>query len=571
MTKKQKLELTWIGKGDEPRLEPRILIEDLEKSYGDPDTENMLIHGDNLLALKALEQDYSGKIKCIYIDPPYNINAAGIYDDSMEHSLWLSLMKKRLMHLSKLLCEDGAIFVQIDDEMFAYLQLLMDEVFGKNNRLNTIAVKMSEASGVKMAHVDKRLPKLKEYIVSYKKSSSFRIKDIPLSKINKWNDEYKVYLENFDEISRNKLAEITNKDACTEKDVELANDILKSVKMMSLSDTINKLNLHEEEIEDWKFENSWRIVQAVGSSSVKKYAMSILHKTESDIGALLSPKGKLYLYDTNFNRESKSPRIQIIFADENVQRNAGDFWSDIKTTGGVGAEGGNIFPNGKKPEKLVERIIALSSSEGDFVLDSFLGSGTTAAVAQKMRRKWIGVELAEHAYSHCIPRLKSVIDGSDQGGVTISTNWQGGGGFKFYELAASLLKQDDHGNWVISKDYDANMLAHAMAKQEGFTYHPSQTTYWQQGFSTEKDFIYTTTQYVSVELLDSIHSTMQSDESLLIACKAFDEACRDRHDNITIKKIPQILLGRCEFGKDDYSLNISEETNNEENEAEGEE
>lgn len=570
MTKKQKLELTWIGKGEELKLEPRILIEDPEKSYGDPDSENMLIHGDNLLALKALEQDFSGQIKCIYIDPPYNINAAGIYDDTMEHSLWLSLMRKRLIYLSKLLRNDGAIFVQIDDEMFAYLQLLMDEVFGKSNRLNTIAVKMSEASGVKMAHVDKRLPKLKEYIIAYKKSSLFRIEDVPLSKINKWNDEYKVYLENFDESKRAKLAEIINKDVCTTDDVVLANDLLKDVKMKSLSAVINKINLPEEEIEDWKFNNSWRIVQAVGSSSVKKYALSIPREIENDIGALLSPKGKLYLFDTNFNVESKSPRIQIIFADENVQRNAGDFWSDIKTTGGVGAEGGNLFPNGKKPEKLVERVIALSSSEGDYVLDSFLGSGTTAAVAHKMRRKWIGIELDEHAYTHCMPRIKSVVDGTDQSGITSSSNWRGGGGYKLYELAPSLLKQDSFGNWVISKDYNANMLAHAMAKQEGFTYNPSQTTYWQQGFSTEKDFIFTTTQYISVELMDSIHSAMQIDESLLIACKAFDEACNDRYDNITIKKIPQILLGRCEFGKEDYSLNISENTNNDSTEADGE-
>lgn len=175
-----------------------------------------------------------------------------------------------------------------------------------------------------------------------------------------------------------------------------------------------------------------------------------------------------------------------------------------------------------------------------------------------MNRRWIGVELGDHVNTHCIPRLKQVIDGIDQGGISKAMNWQGGGGFKFYELAPSLLAQDQHGNWIISKDYDANMLAHAMAKQEGFTYHPSQTTYWKQGFSTENDYIFTTTQHITVELLDAIHGAMQDEESLLIACKAFDSACKGRYENITIKKIPHILLGRCEFGKDDYSLNVVE-------------
>jgi len=168
---KQKLELTWIGKDDEYKdIEPRILVEVPDKSYGDKNTENMLIHGDNLLALKALEQDYTGRIKCIYIDPPYNTGSAfEHYDDNVEHSKWLSLMKSRLEILKNLLSNEGCIFVQIDDNEQAYLKVLMDEIFGRQNFVNCIAVKMSEASGVKMAHVEKRLPKLKEFILVYKK------------------------------------------------------------------------------------------------------------------------------------------------------------------------------------------------------------------------------------------------------------------------------------------------------------------------------------------------------------------------------------------------------------------
>ncbi|MCL5033577.1 MAG: site-specific DNA-methyltransferase, partial [Bacteroidetes bacterium] len=208
-----------------------------------------------------------------------------------------------------------------------------------------------------------------------------------------------------------------------------------------------------------------------------------------------------------------------------------------------------------KPERLIDRIIAVGSKEGDWVLDSFLGSGTTAAVAHKMKRKWIGIELGEHCHTHCIPRMKMVCDGTDQGGISEAQDWKGGGGFKYYYLAPSLLKQDSHGNWIISKEYNANMLAAAMAKHEGFRFQPDETCYWKQGKSTEKDYIFTTTNFVSVNLIDSIYSEMNPDESLLICCTSFSKAA-DKYANITIKKIPKMLLGRCEFGKEDYSLNI---------------
>ena len=215
-----------------------------------------------------------------------------------------------------------------------------------------------------------------------------------------------------------------------------------------------------------------------------------------------------------------------------------------------------MFPNGKKPEALIERIFNMTTAKGDIVLDSFLGSGTTAAVAQKMGRRYIGVEMGNHAYTHCAVRLRKVIDGTDLGGISKSKNWKGGGGFKFYELAPSLLKEDKFGNLVINKEYNADMLAAAMAKQEGFTYSPDAETYWKQGHSSETDFIYTTTQFMTAENLAAIHEMMSEDESLLICCTSFQKECRSAFSNITIKKIPQMLLGRCEFGKDDYSLNI---------------
>ncbi len=171
MAKKQKLELTWIGKDEEVKLEPRVLVEDPELSYGDPDSENMIIHGDNLLALKALEQEYAGKVKCIYIDPPYNTgNAFEHYDDGLEHSIWLNLMKQRLEILKKLLSEDGVIFVQIDDNEQAYLRVLMDEIFGRNNFVNTISVNMKNIAGASGGGEDKKLKKNIEYIHIFAKN-----------------------------------------------------------------------------------------------------------------------------------------------------------------------------------------------------------------------------------------------------------------------------------------------------------------------------------------------------------------------------------------------------------------
>ena len=211
-----------------------------------------------------------------------------------------------------------------------------------------------------------------------------------------------------------------------------------------------------------------------------------------------------------------------------------------------------------KPERLIERILTLGSNEGDIVLDSFLGSGTTAAVAQKMGRRYIGVEMGNHAYTHCAVRLKMVVDGTDQGGISKAHNWKGGGGFRFYELAPSLLKEDKFGNLVINKEYNDDMLAAAMAKQEGFTYEPSAEHYWKQGYSHESDYIYTTTQFMTVEGLAAIAEQMKEGESLLVCCTAFQKECRSAFPNITIKKIPQMLLGRCEFAHDDYSLNIVE-------------
>lgn len=215
----------------------------------------------------------------------------------------------------------------------------------------------------------------------------------------------------------------------------------------------------------------------------------------------------------------------------------------------------NVFAT-PKPERLMQRIVAIASDPGDLVLDSFGGSGTTGAVAHKMGRRWIMVELGDHAVTHIVPRLKKVVDGADDGGVTEAVGWKGGGGFRYFRLAGSLLEKDAWGNWVISKDFDAPRLSEAVCKLMGFVYQPDETHYWMQGRSSESDFIFVTTQSLTHQQLAALSEEVGERRTLLICCKAF-RANVDAFPNLTIRKIPQAVLRKCEWGHDDYSLNVA--------------
>lgn len=494
--KQNKLELTWIGKYDERKpLEPRILIENKDYSYGEPETGilpngkpwngNMLIHGDNLLALKALENEYAGQIKCIYIDPPFNTGQAfEYYDDFQEHSIWLNLMYKRL-----------------DTHNYSYTQLELKTMKRYNRYIVSYGNKtlvnefISESNGSPV-----RLYKHSDY-----KIESISLKDYEAnqSKINK------IYIDNLSDIFR--------------------------------GNRVQKENVFQNDIIAIMENNSLYSVEYIPSRGKYENKETTLYYYNKELLSFLADTAEIV-----DNKIVKSQKMTSLWTHGEIPK------ADIAHEGNV------YFPRGKKPEQLLKRVIEMSTNENDIVLDSFLGSGTTAAVAQKMGRRYIGIELGNHAYTHCVPRLKMVTDGTDQGGISKAQNWKGGSGFKFYELAPSLLKEDKFGNLVINKEYNADMLAAAMAKQEGYTYQPSQETYWKQGFGSETDYIYTTTQFLTVESLAAIHETMAEDESLLICCTSFQRECKSAFSNISIKKIPQMLLGRCEFGKDDYSLNIIE-------------
>jgi adenine-specific DNA-methyltransferase len=506
MISKNRLELTWIGKESRPRLEPRILIEDEKFSYhadarreGDL-FDNLLIKGDNLLALKALESDFTGKVKCIYIDPPYNTGSAfEHYDDGIEHSLWLSLIRDRLQLLRELLTDDGFIFVQIDNNEMAYLKVLMDEVFGRRCFINDIVWKRRGGS----ANPNNRLNNVTDYILWYSKQPDQTIRQI-----------YSLDDENTQEYIRDRFT----------------GDFNGRKYMLAPIERNAKLGLRENlryEYNGYRPEFGWMM-------------------SRENLEAL-DAKNRVHW-------NSKGRPNRRVFLEEYQGQPIGNLWTDIKVINPMALERRNF--DGQKPEKLIERLLTLTTTEGDLVLDSFGGSGTTAAVAHKMRRRWIMVELGDHCESHIIPRLRDVIDGRDEGGITRATNWQGGGGFRYFRLAPSLLEKDQFGQWVISKAYNAEMLSEAMCKHFGFHYAPSNEHYWMQGNSSEKDFIYVTTASLTHEQLRAISQEVGDERTLLIACKAFQTPNADGFSNLTLRKIPAAVLNRCEWGKDDYSLKI---------------
>ncbi|MGA2532719.1 MAG: site-specific DNA-methyltransferase [Candidatus Aminicenantales bacterium] len=519
-----RLELTWIGKENRPKLEPRILIEDTAKSHHAPFRtgkndlfDNRLIFGDNLLALKALEQEFAGKIKCIYIDPPYNTGSAFThYDDGVEHSLWLSLLRDRLELLRQLLTRDGSLWISIDDNEAHYLKVLCDEIFGRVNFVATI-------------------------IWEKRKSRENR-------RVFSFNHDYILVF------AKDKEAFEGVRNA-----VEMDQDVLSRYK-----------NPDNDSRGPWQSVSA--NAQAGHATASQFYRLRLPSGRSID-----PPKGRCWLYTEKRMREeiaagniwfgpagNSVPRVKkFLTSASEAGLTPETIWPADEVGTNDDAKKGLIellpdapvFDN-PKPEPLLQRIVHIASNAGDWVLDSFAGSGTTGAVAHKMGRRWIMVELGEHCHTHIIPRLKKVIDGEDKGGITEAVGWKAGGGFRYYRLGPSLLQKDEFGNWVISKEYNPAMLAEAMCKLEGFTYAPSDTAYWRHGHSTETDFIYVTTQTLTREQLQKLSDEVGEGRSLLIMCGAFRVKNLDEFPNLTVKKIPKAVLNRCEWGKDDYSLEI---------------
>ncbi len=519
MNNKQKLELTWIGKENRPKLEPRILLEDPELSYhakhrvSNKDIfDNRLIFGDNLLALKALEQEFAGQVKCIYIDPPFNTGQAfNHYDDGIEHSLWLSLMRDRIQLLFHLLDPNGTLWVHLDDNEVHYLKVMMDEIIGRQNYIASLVWRAADSSNndAKQFSIDHNT------ILVYAKNPNWLSN--PLLRKESDNKHYK----NPDNDPRGPWFQGNLSSPNPRQNLRY---IIISPTGKNISPPAN----------GWRWSKK-RMDEMITSGEIvfTNDGERIIKKTYLADQGGLSPSSLWSDIDqTGHNRQAKY-ELKKLFPEINT--------SDLFKT--------------PKPEKLIKRILEISTNPCDLVLDSFAGSGTTGAVAHKMGRRWVMVELGDHCHTHIIPRLKKVIDGEDQGGISEAVSWKGGGGFRYYKLAPSLLETDKWGNWVINKTYNATMLTEALCKLEGFTYEPSDSIYWQHGFSTEQDFIYVTTAQLNHEQLQQLSDEVGSDRSLLVLCTSF-RARADKYPNLTIKKIPKAVLARCEWGHDDYSLQV---------------
>jgi adenine-specific DNA-methyltransferase len=518
--KPTRLELTWIGKEHQPKLEPRILLEDPSKSYHAKHRvtkndlfDNLLIQGDNLLALKALEAEYTGKIKCVFIDPPYNTGSAFThYEDGLEHSLWLTMMRDRLIILRRLLADEGSLWITIDDNEAHYLKVLCDEIFGRKNFISNVVWQKRTSPDARAT-----LGAGHDHILVFSKDAE-------------------------------RFASVVNTLPKTEKQRAAYKNPDNDPRGPWVSSDFTAQGFRPNQM--------YEIITPAGVRfSPPK---GVCWKNIEEVYLRLKADNRMW-----FGKDGKSMPRRKTFLSESAGTTAWTWWENDEVGHNqeakkevnalFGAE--NTFDT-PKPERLLQRIIHLATIPGDIVLDSFAGSGTTGAVAHKMGRRWIMIELGEHANTHILPRLRKVVDGKDDGGISKDVEWNGGGGFRYYKLAPSLMQQDAWGRWVINKQFNAAMLAEAICKLEGFTYAPSESAYWMHGHSTERDFIYVTTATLTHEQLMQLSEEVGADRSLLVLCPAF-RGKDGVYENITLKKIPRQILSRCEWGRDDYSQDIA--------------
>lgn len=516
-----KLELTWPGKNERPRLEPRILLDDPALSHHAAEQrpgsmfDNLLIKGDNLLALKALEAaGYTGKVKCIFIDPPYNTGSAFThYDDGVEHSLWLTLMRDRIEMLRRLLRDDGSIWISIDENEGHYLKIICDEIFGRNNFVRQISWQKKYS----VSNNFKGIASIIDTILIYRKSEEFKNNLLPRSAESA--DRY----SNPDNDPRGPWKAV---DYLNQATVAQRPNLVYNIENPFTGELV------KNRVKAWKYDPKTH------AEHVKEKRLWWGLKGENSVPAL-----KLFLSEVRDGMTPHNwwPHTEVGHTDESKKEIIGLFGPD------------NVFDT-PKPERLLNRILTLSTNPGDLVLDSFAGSGTTGAVAHKMGRRWVMVEIGDHAETHIVPRLKKVIDGTDKGGVTEAVGWKGGGGFRFARLAPSLLRRDVHGLLVIDEAYNPEMLAEAMCAHFNFRYAPNADVWWQHGQSSERDYLYVTTQSLTADALQLLSQEVGPDRSLLVACKAHEAVS---FDNLSCVKIPNAVLDRCEWGRDDYSLRIA--------------
>ena len=411
---KTKIELTWIGKEHRPKLEPHFLIEDPEKSYHAPQGvatsglfDNRLIFGDNLLALQALEQEFRGKIKCIYIDPPYNSgNAFEHYDDGVEHSAWLSMMRDRLEWLRNLLRDDGVLFVSIDDSECAYLTVLLDEVFGRTNSCGQFVWEKKR----KPSFLNAKMGIVTEYVLAYarKRASAPAFvagvttagKKYPL---NNAGNGVKVLTFPAGSVQFRCPDQVFHP-----QDMSGGKIVTRLLDQLEVSGGRNR--------NTFRLEGEWRYSQSKLDAIVAAGELIVVSKPP---------------FRPNHIKEGGEPKKMKNLLSA-AHYGPGTYEDATEESRALFGDQAFVYP---KPEKLIATLLEAVTHPGEWVLDSFAGSGTTGAVAHKLGRRWIMVELGEHCHTHIIPRLQKIIDGTDRVGITAAGDWKGGGGYRYYRLA----------------------------------------------------------------------------------------------------------------------------------------
>lgn len=525
----EKKKYEWVDKKDPRVSEPRILLE--KAVYGDKNTENILIKGDNLLALKALLPDYEGKVKLIYIDPPFNTGAGfEYYDDGLEHSIWLTMMRDRLRLLKHFLRRDGKIFVHVDWHEMARLKIVMDEIFGLSNYMNTITMTTNDPSGFKATA--NKLFTTSNFILVYSKSEVG--KNLNKLYVEKGFDkQYSKYLYNRGEDYRSWKWENLNEVVAKNLGYESSR-----VAKRELTD-----ELFEEKVAEFAIENARNVFRlAVIQGGARAKRLETIKKSKE-------VKNKVFVHP---NEDLDNFYIlngdQMLFYENRLMEIDGvklpgqlitDVWTDISWNG-ISNEGGINFPNAKKPEALIKRVLEMTTEEGDLVLDSFAGSGTTGAVAHKMRRKWIMIEMGKHAETHIIPRMKNVISGKDQTGISKSVNWKGGGGFKYFELGDSLFVADDDLRLTVlnPKVYNGALIR-AVLKVEGFKLlNPDNALHGISG----RTIAHVTEQYLNQDYINAIlREVGDAADYLIVYAKTISSKIK-LPENVEIRKIPDVLL-----------------------------
>jgi adenine-specific DNA-methyltransferase len=550
-----KLELHWPHKSsrllydfdEEGRLSPRFVdlctpepraLVDL-KQYGtekknawNPETSNLLIRGDNLVALKTLARYYAGKVKVIYIDPPFNTGIAfEEYDDGLEHSTWLTMMRDRLELLRDLLAPDGSLWCEIDDTELGYLNVLLDEVFGRKNRIATVSMKRSAATGHKA--INPGPINVTDFLFGYAKQVSKWKYNPQLVLRQEYDKQYNKYIPNIKQSYKKWRIESLPEIFAKEMGFTSAAAARKAMGAAAF----NKGKI------DFALKNAEHVVRTAipNYKGISKAARDMVDKSRSD-----SEIHCLKRDDYSDMYFIKGDRI--LFLADKVQENGDEgpslaekltnFWDDIPWQG-IAKEGGVDFPKNKKPERLLYRVLSMASNKGDLVLDSFAGSGTTGAVAHKMGRRWIMVELGEHAEKLALKRMKNVVAGKDSTGVSKLLAYSGGGGFRYMTLGSPLLNRDeDLGLLVLNPEYTNGLLINAVCLREGFVPTGDE---WLHGQGTGFTFAHVTEEFVTPDFLDVLReqcfSRIPEGSTLTLYCLHHEEGLKAPEGTL-LRRIP---------------------------------